>query len=45
MGINDLEKKLNSYNEISKDVEKIGKKLLQTEEKNVKNLKPLLKEK
>jgi len=44
MGIIDIEKKLNSYNEISKNVEKLGRKILKIEEKKVKNLKQFLKE-
>ena len=45
MGIIDIEKKLNSYKDIDKNVKKLGEKLLETEKNNLENLKPFLKEK
>ena len=45
MGIIDIRKKLNSYDEIDKKVNRLGEKLLETEENNIEKLKPFLKEK
>ncbi len=45
MGIIDIRKKLNTYNDIDKKVNKLGEKLLETEENNIEELKPFLKEK
>ena len=45
MGIIDIRKKLNSYDEIDKKVNHLGEKLLETEENNIEQLKPFLKEK
>ena len=45
MGIIDIRKKLNTYKDIDKRVKKLGEKLLETEENNIEELKPFLKEK
>lgn len=45
MGIIDIKKKLNSYDELDKKVNHLGEKLLETEENNIEQLKPFLKEK
>lgn len=45
MGIIDIRKKLNTYKDIDKKVKKLGEKLLETEENNIEELKPFLKEK
>lgn len=45
MGIIDIEKKLNSFDNLDKNVNRLGEKLLKIEENNVEQLKPYLKEK
>ncbi|MBQ7140496.1 MAG: hypothetical protein IJO32_03240 [Bacilli bacterium] len=45
MGIIDIEKKLNSFDSLDKKVNHLGEKLLKTEENNIEQLKPYLKEK
>lgn len=45
MGIIDIEKKLNSFDNLDKKVNYLGEKLLKTEENNIEQLKPYLKEK
>lgn len=45
MGIIDIRKKLNTYKDIDKKVKKLGERLLETEENNIEELKPFLKEK
>lgn len=45
MGIIDIEKKLNSFDNLDKNVNYLGEKLLKIEENNIEQLKPYLKEK
>lgn len=45
MGIIDIRKKLNSFDDIDKKVNHLGEKLIATEENNIEQLKPFLKEK
>lgn len=45
MGIIDIEKKLNSFDNLDKNVNYLGEKLLKAEENNIEQLKPYLKEK
>jgi len=45
MGIIDIEKKLNSFDNLDKKVNRLGEKLLKTEENNIEQLKSYLKEK
>ena len=45
MGVIDIKKKLNTYDELDKKVTHLGEKLLETEENNIEQLKPFLKEK